>query len=50
LKHDLVQIRNPKSKHWVVVDRTTGTIIKHSRTTIPYKHIRIIGGDNGKEN
>ena len=41
---DLVQLQNPLSHRWVVVDRTTAKIIKHSRTSTPYKHIiKVIG-------
>ena len=41
---DLVQLQNPRSKHWVVVDRANAKIIKVSRTTMPYKHIiKVLG-------
>jgi len=39
----LVQLQNPVTKHWVVVDNTNAKIIKHSRGTKPYKNIRIVG-------
>lgn len=41
-KTELVQLQNPITKHWVVIDKTTGSIVKHSRMTRPYKHIKIV--------
>lgn len=45
-KPKLVQLQNPITRHWVVVDKTHGRIVKHSRTTKPYKHIRIVRSAN----
>jgi hypothetical protein len=45
LTPDLVQLQNPLSHHWVVVDRANAKIIKHSRTSTPYKHIIKVLGD-----
>ena len=42
---DLVQLKNPVSHRWVVVDRSAGAIIKHSRTSTPYKHITMVIAD-----
>ena len=38
-----VQLQNPKSKKWVIVDKAKGIIVKHSRTSKPYKNIPIVG-------
>jgi len=40
-KKDLIQLRNPVTKRWAVVDRATGSIIKHSHSRKPYKNIPI---------
>lgn len=42
MKHELVQLLNPRSKRWVVVDKTAGKILKYSRTSKPYKNITIV--------
>lgn len=39
--HELVQVQNPRTKHWVLIDKTLGKILKYSRTTKPYKDIPI---------
>lgn len=41
MKHILVQLQNPKTHHWVLIDKTLGSIIKYSRTCKPYKNITI---------
>ena len=38
---DLVQTLNPVTRRYVKIDRATGTILSHKRTTGPYKHIPI---------
>jgi len=38
-----VQALNPVTKHWVKIDRKIGSIVSHSRTSIPYKNIQIVG-------
>ena len=43
LTENLVQLLNPKSNRWVVVDKSQGKIIKHSRTSMEYKHIVRVG-------
>jgi hypothetical protein len=43
LTENLVQLLNPKTNRWVVVDKSQGKIIKHSRTSMEYKHIVIVG-------
>jgi len=42
LPDTLVQLQNPKTKHWVVIDKGMGKIVKHSRTSKPYKNISIV--------
>jgi hypothetical protein len=42
MKQNLVQLLNPKSNRWVLIDRDEGKIIKYSPTSKPYKHIPII--------
>jgi hypothetical protein len=41
IRFDYVQTQNPKTHHWVVIDKALGTIVKTSTTTKPYKNIRI---------
>jgi RNA polymerase subunit RPABC4/transcription elongation factor Spt4 len=43
LTENLVQLLNPRSHTWVVVDKERGAIIKRSRTSTPYKHIVKVG-------
>ena len=40
-KKDLVQVLNPITKRWVLIDTERGKILKHSRTKNPYKNVRI---------
>jgi hypothetical protein len=40
-KRDLVQIKNPKSGHYVKIDRTSGRILDHKKSEGPYKGIPI---------
>ena len=44
-KKDVVQIKNPKSGHYVKVDRKAGKIINHKKSSGPYKDIPIVGGE-----
>jgi hypothetical protein len=46
--HELVQLLNPITKHWVVIDKTLGKILKHSRTSKPYKNITIVSKNKSK--
>lgn len=41
-KRELVQALNPVTKRYVVIDRSIGSIVKHGRTSKPYKNIPII--------
>ena len=41
MKKDLVQILNPRTKRYVVVDREKGQVVSHKRSKGPYKNIPI---------
>ena len=38
---DIVQVRNPKTGHYVKIDRSKGKIIDHKRSMGPYKNVPI---------
>jgi hypothetical protein len=38
---DIVQIKNPRSGHYVKIDRTEGKIIDHKKSEGPYKNVPI---------
>lgn len=38
---DIVQIKNPRSGHYVKIDRAEGKIIDHKKTEGPYKNVPI---------
>lgn len=40
-KADIVQVRNPKSGHYVKIDRSKGKIIDHKKSEGPYKNVPI---------
>jgi len=40
---DLVQIRNPRTGHYVKIDLVAGNIIGHKVTPGPYKNIPVVG-------
>ncbi|NNM59101.1 MAG: hypothetical protein HKM04_04735 [Legionellales bacterium] len=40
-KHDFVQVKNPKTEHYVKIDRTEGTIVSHKKSPGPYKGVPI---------
>lgn len=40
-KHDIVQVKNPKTNRYIKIDRTKGQIISHKKTLGPYKGVRI---------
>lgn len=40
-KKDIVQVRNPKSGHYVKIDRDEGKIIGHKKSEGPYKDVPI---------
>ena len=41
-KEILVQIKNPKTKRYVKIDKSTGSIVAHKKTRGPYKGIKIV--------
>lgn len=38
-----VQVQSPVTKRYAVIDKTTGSIVRHSKSKRPYKAIKIIG-------
>ena len=40
-KHDVVQVKNPRSGHYVKIDRTTGKIMNHKKSDGPYKGVPV---------
>ena len=47
-KRDVVQIKNPKSGHYVKIDRSQGKILAHKKSDGPYKDIPIARKQNTK--
>lgn len=42
MKHDIVQIRNPRSGRYIKIDRTVGDIVFHKQSEGQYKNIPIV--------
>lgn len=40
-KHDVVQVKNPKTERYVKIDRTEGKIISHKQSAGPYKGVPV---------
>jgi hypothetical protein len=40
-KHDIVQVKNPKTERYVKIDRTVGVIVSQKKTPGPYKNIPV---------
>lgn len=40
-KKDIVQVKNPRSGHFVKIDRAAGKIIDHKKTSGAYKNVPI---------
>ena len=40
-KHDVVQVKNPRTGHYVKIDRTAGKIVAHKKSDGPYKGIPV---------
>ncbi len=40
-KHDVVQVKNPRSNKYVKIDRTEGKIVSHKKTSGPYKGVPV---------
>jgi hypothetical protein len=43
MRHELVQVCNPKTLKFVLIDKTLGSIIQHKRSRGPYKTVPIKG-------
>jgi len=41
IKRDVVQVKNPKSGHYVKIDRSAGKILEHKSSLGPYKGIPV---------
>jgi hypothetical protein len=41
IKHDIVQVKNPKTDRYLKIDRTEGKIISHKKTAGPYKGVPV---------
>jgi len=40
-KRDVVQVKNPKSGHYVKIDRSAGKIVSHKKSDGPYKGVPV---------
>lgn len=40
-KADVVQVKNPRTGHYVKIDRTQGRILDHKKSDGPYKGVPI---------
>lgn len=40
-KSDVVQVKNPKTGHYVKIDRTAGKIVSHKKSEGPYKGVPV---------
>ena len=40
-KHDIIQVKNPKTGHYVKIDRTEGIIVSQKKSPGPYKDIPV---------
>lgn len=40
-RKDVVQVKNPRSGHYVKIDRAVGKIIAHKKSDGPYKDVPI---------
>jgi len=41
-KSDIVQTKNPKSGHYVKIDRSKGRIVSHKKSEGPYKNVPVL--------
>lgn len=46
-KKDVVQVKNPKSGHYVKIDRAAGKIIGHKKSPGPYKNVPVARKSSG---
>lgn len=40
-KRDVVQVKNPRTKRYVKIDRSAGKIIAHKKSSGPYKDVPV---------
>ncbi len=40
-KKDVVQVKNPRSGHYVKIDRAKGKILSHKKSDGPYKDVPV---------
>jgi hypothetical protein len=40
-KRDVVQVKNPKTGHYVKIDRSAGKIVSHKKSDGPYKGVPV---------
>lgn len=40
-RHDIVQIKNPKTDRYLKIDRTEGRIVSHKKSPGPYKGVPV---------
>ena len=40
-KRDVVQVKNPRTGHYVKIDRDEGRIIDHTKSDGPYKNVPV---------
>ena len=43
-KRIIVQVINPKTGHYVKIDKTEGKILSHKNTAGAYKNVTVVGG------
>jgi len=46
-KADIVQVKNPKTEHYVKINRTEGRIMDHKKSEGPYKNVPIARKSTG---
>ena len=44
----IVQTRNPKTGHYIKIDKALGKIVAHKKTPGPYKNVAIVKKSRGK--
>ena len=40
-KSDVVQVKNPRTGHYVKIDRSAGKIVSHKKSDGPYKNVPV---------
>jgi hypothetical protein len=46
-KGDIIQVKNPRSGHYVKIDREAGKILDHKKSEGPYKGVPIARQSSG---